>query len=968
MIDAITNQPVPNATVLLWDLADIGKQPRIGFGIYMTDIEGSYSATYPYVMEHHIYRMYAYRRDPSTGVFDYVPSSAVKIEQTDRPSNVSFRLVPGASVHLKGEILYVESKSPAYGITVSVIDPRTGEYPQISGANYNSVYGSGSEDAWFLFGNLSEKVVIVPADVNLFLRVQSTFDVDGFLKTIAFFIDNDTHGFSFKQGQVREEDISKYTIGRNLEVIDVMRSLILQELDNASRSGFIVFEEKATMGDVLTKIVKSKELSESDPVKGWIYLREAYVEILNVRKTLQFMRLASISNAMYIPWFLALYATILGFFFFEDDRRKLVSILFLYISLMAVFLYTYPGTSLLSGSQSQAFLISSVISILLNAAIAFLLPRLFTATESKGELSFGTVASTIFSLAKRQVKRRKNRSLFTLASLFILVMAFTALTSFGTVYGIVHRTETSRDSAQGFLVRRGFDPINFMPIQPSDLGLLENVPGVGQIAPKTSSRPDSKPIGEIISESGYSSKIYGAVGFDPTNELRYVDLRKLVTFGRFLSHENTDEAMVSKSVGLALRLNAGSKIMLYVTGVPHPIEELTVVGFFDDQAFNELKEIDGEPYAPFKLVKSDEILVYRQAGANETLLLNWRTALNIQNAIISLQPEGYQEFSLISRLTFEFDEKELPRSDLVRTLVFAMEYTVEVVADRSIELYYVGYYYEARGAAEIAIPILMVVLNVGAIMLNAVYERRNEMKALTLLGLNPFHVGLLFVAEAITLGLLGGGIGYLLGLSFQRLMVILGRDIMVKPKIEWWWSFIGLGLSLVVSVISSLRPAITAVETYTPSMVKRIKLSGEERQVRRAEVFKTFVGREVGMPIRVLEPELELFTSYVIERLKDLSLGVIERVEDIELSPLTESEGKRRISIKFKHMMVDVAEPYGTSNELLCTKGKEEEYYRVSLRYAPIKPGIPEAWADRTIDTIHDISISWVKYRIKTVR
>jgi len=150
--------------------------------------------------------------------------------------------------------------------------------------------------------------------------------------------------------------------------------------------------------------------------------------------------------------------------------------------------------------------------------------------------------------------------------------------------------------------------------------------------------------------------------------------------------------------------------------------------------------------------------------------------------------------------------------------------------------------------------------------------------------------------------------------------------------------------------------------------VKRIKLSGEERQVRRAEVFKTFVGREVGMPIRVLEPELELFTSYVIERLKDLSLGVIERVEDIELSPLTESEGKRRISIKFKHMMVDVAEPYGTSNELLCTKGKEEEYYRVSLRYAPIKPGIPEAWADRTIDTIHDISISWVKYRIKTVR
>ena len=81
-----------------------------------------------------------------------------------------------------------------------------------------------------------------------------------------------------------------------------------------------------------------------------------------------------------------------------------------------------------------------------------------------------------------------------------------------------------------------------------------------------------------------------------------------------------------------------------------------------------------------------------------------------------------------------------------------------------------GFYYEAKGVAEILIPLTMVGLNVGAVMLNAVYERRREMEVMSVIGLNPVHLAFLFIAETIVIAMVAGGLGYLFGLGFYRIM------------------------------------------------------------------------------------------------------------------------------------------------------------------------------------------------------
>ena len=82
------------------------------------------------------------------------------------------------------------------------------------------------------------------------------------------------------------------------------------------------------------------------------------------------------------------------------------------------------------------------------------------------------------------------------------------------------------------------------------------------------------------------------------------------------------------------------------------------------------------------------------------------------------------------------------------------------------------------------IPWAIVVLNVVVTMLNSLFERRREINILSSVGLNPAEIASIFVAEASIMGFIAGGLGYLLGLSFYRLMPLLGLTLEVQQKVS----------------------------------------------------------------------------------------------------------------------------------------------------------------------------------------
>jgi hypothetical protein len=245
----------------------------------------------------------------------------------------------------------------------------------------------------------------------------------------------------------------------------------------------------------------------------------------------------------------------------------------------------------------------------------------------------------------------------------------------------------------------------------------------------------------------------------------------------------------------------------------------------------------------------------------------------------------------------------------------------------------------------------MVVLSIGMVMVNSVYEREKEIKVLSTLGLNPTHIGLMFVAEAIIMGMVGGSVGYLAGLGFYRIMVLIGQslleNLMVREKLEWWWSALGFIFAIAVSVFSAVRPAALAIRTYTPSMVKRIR-GTEEQQRKRRE--------------KILLNEKEFFTGFFIRHLNQLRTGYGERIEDIEDTPeVVDSKGVITKTIKFNYYFWPIEHKKGTRNSLVLTKTPGEDSYRVTLVTEPTVPGIPENMINRTVDHIHWILMLWVK-------
>ena len=72
------------------------------------------------------------------------------------------------------------------------------------------------------------------------------------------------------------------------------------------------------------------------------------------------------------------------------------------------------------------------------------------------------------------------------------------------------------------------------------------------------------------------------------------------------------------------------------------------------------------------------------------------------------------------------------------------------------------------------IPLLVAGLIIFNTMLNSIAERKGEIHVYTSLGLAPFHVGAIFLAEAVTYGLLGGVFGYIVGQGCATIFSALG--------------------------------------------------------------------------------------------------------------------------------------------------------------------------------------------------
>ncbi len=94
------------------------------------------------------------------------------------------------------------------------------------------------------------------------------------------------------------------------------------------------------------------------------------------------------------------------------------------------------------------------------------------------------------------------------------------------------------------------------------------------------------------------------------------------------------------------------------------------------------------------------------------------------------------------------------------------------------------------------------------IMLVSVTERTHEIGVRKALGATPFKIRMQFLTEAITICLIGGVMGIVLGISAGNVVsVLIGNSSFIIP---WIWISLGLVLCVAVGISSGLWPAIKA--------------------------------------------------------------------------------------------------------------------------------------------------------------
>jgi hypothetical protein len=128
------------------------------------------------------------------------------------------------------------------------------------------------------------------------------------------------------------------------------------------------------------------------------------------------------------------------------------------------------------------------------------------------------------------------------------------------------------------------------------------------------------------------------------------------------------------------------------------------------------------------------------------------------------------------------------------------------------------------GAGQVAIPLAIAGLIIFNTMMGSIAERRREIHVYTSLGLAPMHVGALFVAEAMTYGLIGTVFGYVIGQGVGTVLLKLGWLGNTTLNYSGSSAMLTMGLILLIVLLSALVPARLASKIAAPSIERSWKV------------------------------------------------------------------------------------------------------------------------------------------------
>ncbi len=845
------------------------------------------------------YTVYAMCDRPETAGVDYLPAEWSTYMQFGSTSSFRFVLAEGASLHLDGDIWFAESGEPA---DYTLFTVKGYETPLAEGS---SIVTYGSDVNLVRRFGLDDRLVIVPADIEVKIEVNAQI---GRQLPHRFTVAGKTGYFKLSQGESSHYDIRESNMLFNFENVKALWDSSLSLLEDTEDAGFLVNLERQDLLNAYKMIMESLFTLKAESYdESFASLRNAYILTVGSMERLQGLIQISSQSALLLLFVFVFIASASAYLIAE--RRTSLDILAtrgrfsisinlliavaLYAFLVASFYTLFAGCRLV---PQEIFVGTSITSLIIGQAFVALSPRLLLEkTSEPRSIQFRSAMIAAFSMACRNLRRRKTRTALSLINIAILVFGFITFTSIIPGYGLITQPLRPNLAVDALLVRdQPVGSVNpFVPLPASFLPWLESQPNVTVVSPKAENTPISaigEPLDYLYSRAGASMRVFGMLGIVPSLEANLTLLNKTVVEGDYLKDDDINGVLIASSLQERLEVTVGDKLYGFD-------QEFTIRGFYDRRALESLMDIDGRTIIPYWI---EPMVGPVPCPGDVVIILLYEEALTLPRVSIS-------------RVTVQLENPE-DYPFLARIIALTREYRVYISHPGSLHLESLRSYVEEKGAGLTPFLLLIVMLNIAVSMLGSVRERRDEISSLSSIGLNPTHVATLFIAEAVVIGFVGGGLGYLSGiLGYRVASNTLFGALQVREKVSAEWGVTALLVSGCTAILASLIPALQASTIITPSLLRKWSL---RQSVKPREEGQPWV---IDLPIKLMPKELEPFIGFILKRMRESA----PEVTDIELEEEV-ADGRLLKRISFKFSLPD--RTAWSENELAMERTKEVHY------------------------------------------
>ncbi|MEM2146344.1 MAG: ABC transporter permease, partial [Candidatus Jordarchaeaceae archaeon] len=748
VFDYYSNNPLCGAKITVAERI-LGQQLGQQMSIAETNASGFFEG---YVEAFKDYVFFAYYDDPLTPGVDYVPAYKGALVGGS-PQYLSFSLLPGATINATEDPFFLYDE-----IAFSY------EVKDESGILQRS--GSVSQSLeWRSAGN-KYRIIPVPAktevkiEVNVYEGIERGFP-GGFQRwrfriTSSFTVPQSDSGFYLEQGECLEVNLKIYRL--NIEAYEGIPKLLDGVKSSAEKIGILSSYEKTRIqiGEELLKRAWTY-LSQENYISAYADLYESYLTLKDVEGSLSSIFQNSVISVYFITPFIGVTSSALGAILFRGASRRILASILVYALLIATLYFAYPGYKViyepgynpLAGTPFKQLIIPLLLSISFIIGL-FLINAPYTYGEKtdRRTISLRSAIAASFSLAAENLKRRKARTILVMSVIIVSVSAFMALTSYSYEGGLIIETLRKTAPSSGIFVFQQSTERNVYPFGPVDLEiirwlrdrwenlliapLIKNVPQIGTPPPS---------LGYLENPlTGLRFEIFGILGIEPSLETNMTGLNRIIAKGdgRFLDEADINGILISREAKEALRVNLNEVVTFCG-------RNFTVIGVFESRKLGEVKDLNGEPILPQK------IRLLQTQGGNVYLpeYVSPESVMIILGETSSQLPLN----TTISRVNIRIlDDGD--HLSLARILVLLFPRTEAFVSmGGEIKHLFVGYRGFGYGFAESTLLLVLSSLNVGAIMLNSLYERKREIVTLSTIGFNPSQISAVFICESLIMAL-----------------------------------------------------------------------------------------------------------------------------------------------------------------------------------------------------------------------